>query len=184
MKKLTKEFILQQIKNKAKELNRVPYEKDVKEYQTAIKLFGSWINALSKAGIIIRNKSNKPIMYTKEEVLELFIKKAEKLKRSPKMKDFDENPTLPSATHIEYCFGDKWNNILKQLNLSPNYSQFQNEYTDQELLIELKKELIKLGSTSCKYYEENRNKNNMPCQKYILKRFKMSWKEILHKIDI
>lgn len=61
----TKEELIETLQQKAKELGRPPKQKDVKQYGTIVRQFGSFNNGLEAAGLPVNKKSKKKVITQK-----------------------------------------------------------------------------------------------------------------------
>ncbi len=113
-KKLTKEEVIQKVKEKSKELRRSPYSYELQNicYQ-GIKFFGSWNETLRLAGL----KINKRKKLSSEEKKE-YKKNYEKLHRG-RAKDY-------SNTEKREVFIDKFLKLKNELNRNPILAELLN----------------------------------------------------------
>ena len=107
---------------------------------TYFKRFGSWNNALEKAGLEINVKKG----YTKEELILTLKNLSKDLKRTPMMKDLVPRKDLPEASVFKDNFGS-WNNALKVAGLEVKY-RFR-KWKKEEIIFWLKKKYEELGKT-------------------------------------
>lgn len=149
----TNEELLEMIRAKAKELGRIPACKEVPHIGIITNRFGTWNKALDQTGLIEKTK------YTAEELLQIIRKKAEELKRMPKLREMSE------ARSIVSHFGS-WSIALEQA---------EQKFTDQELL-----EIIKI-----KAQEVGRipKATEIPYLSTILKRFG-NWDKALEQVGM
>lgn len=89
--KYTKKELLYKIKEKSKELNRVPTIKDMENlYYYYCKNFDTWKNALLEAGFDEKDISCRRKKYTNEELLKILKEKYVKLGKIPKTYDIKQ----------------------------------------------------------------------------------------------
>lgn len=126
-----------------KELGRTPGQRDMenkKGYPSAMtyaKRFGSWNNALKKAGIA----HNVISEYSKIQLIKLLKKKASVLGRAPYQNEINADPEMSSTGPYFRVFGN-WNKALEKAGLKSNYISF---YSDTELIKFIKKLYKELG---------------------------------------
>lgn len=182
--KYSDEDLIKIIQDKYKELGRVPRRRDVKQFDTITKRFGSWNNALIEAGFV---PSWKTEQLTQEDYIDLILKKAKELGRAPYAKEWDEDKTLPGIDKIRKVFnGKSWFEIVQIAGLEPIYthlgreeSHIFNQLSDKEVLSRLKSELERLNTTNQGVYDLNKSKQ-MPTSDFFKKRLKVnSWNDIL-----
>jgi len=120
---LTKDYLIQKLQQKAKELGRTPTTKDMrKPYPSCRKyyeVYKSWDEALIDAGFDVNNKVKYPRkkpdrgeIYTKEKMIEILINKSKELGRIPSSSD----TMHPSTKTYVNKFGS-WNNALFEAGL-------------------------------------------------------------------
>ena len=144
-KKYTEKGLIDFLVELSKELGKTPSIKNLMKskgfpsYVVYYNRFGSWNNALKKAGLII-NSEHKD--YSDEELLEFMLQFYKKNGRSPKSDDFILNKEgFPSPKPYYKRFGS-WNNALKKAGLDIN---IRKDYTNEELLDMLRKKAKELG---------------------------------------
>ena len=119
----TKDYLIQKLQQKAKELGRTPTTKDMrKPYPSCRKyyeVYNSWDEALIDAGFDVNNKVKYPRkkpdrgeMYTKEKMIEILINKSQELGRIPSSSD----TMRPSTKTYVNKFGT-WNKALFEAGL-------------------------------------------------------------------
>lgn len=107
----TKDELITLMKEKAKELGRTPTETEFKQFQTAIKYFGTWSNFQNISGLkvtYLRDLTDKK-GYMIAELQEL----AKELGRTPHSSEYGR------YDQSKKIFGT-WNNALKAANLKIN----------------------------------------------------------------
>ncbi|HCL4455185.1 TPA: hypothetical protein N2D10_003212 [Clostridium botulinum] len=171
MRKYSEEELLEQVRDKAKELGRIPKTSEVKSYITIIKRFGSWNNALKKAGYTNKEiyESKKRYVYTNEDLLNIIKCKEKEIGRIPHSKEIKQRNIISKR------FGS-WNNALKLAGYKDTQILKKNkEFTREELL-----ELIR-----CKYNELGRipKMTEFELQYEVYKNFD-SWKDALKLVGI
>lgn len=182
--KYSDEDLIKIIQNKAKELGRTPTRRDVKQFDVISKRFGSWNNALVKAGFVPNWNTAK---LTQEDCIKLIRKKAKQLGRTPYAREWSEDKTLPSIDKVRKIFDNKsWFEIVQIAGLEPIHTDLRykgthlfNRLSDKEVLRRLKSELERLNTSNQNVYELNKSKF-MPSAKYFFNRFNTnSWNDIL-----
>lgn len=114
--------------------------KDLPSPKAYFRRFGSWNNALKRAGLKINVRKN----YTKDELLELLNMKAKKLGRSPMGDDVNNDKKMPDRSTYDFHFGTM-NNALKLAGLEVKY-HFRI-WVKEELLQKLREKATELGRT-------------------------------------
>ena len=119
----TKDYLIQKLQQKAKELGRTPIARDMrKPYPSCRKyyeVYNSWDEALIDAGFDVNNKVKYPRkkpdrgeMYTKEKMIEILVNKSKELGRIPSSSD----TMRPSTKTYVNKFGS-WNKALFEAGL-------------------------------------------------------------------
>ena len=137
VKKYTDEDLIEILQEKEKELGRSPKAKEVKQWATIIKHFGSFNRGLEAAGLT----PGKVRDYTEEELIEILQYKAKELGRTPKSNEIKQFQTI--VKH----FGS-FNQGLEAAGLAFNRERSRsNPYTKEELIEILQHKAKKLGRT-------------------------------------
>lgn len=185
--KYSDDDLIRIIQDKAKELGRVPRRRDVKQFDVIAKRFGSWNNALIKAGFTPSWKTKE---YSREDYIKMIRTKAKELGRTPYAREWDEDKRFPGIDKTRKDFGNiTWNEILEIAGLEPIYTYLGyeeehvfNQMSDDEVLQRVKNELDRLNTSSLGVYDLNKNKD-MPTSRFLLKRLKAnSWNDILLRL--
>ena len=161
------EELLEMLKEFTKKLGKTPIERDLRNDpsmpsgDTYERRFGSWNNALKAAGLQINNTD-----YSDEELIEMLREFAEKLGKTPSIKDLRKDPSMPSAKAYRDHFG-KWNNALKAAGLQINLTYC--DLTDEEMLEALRKLAEKLGKTPT--HRDTKKESSMPSANAYIQRF-------------
>lgn len=106
----TKEELLSMLKEKAKQLGRVPTQHELNSnpgmpnFLTYVYRFGSFRMACKKAGLLYR-KRGIPIKYADTELLDLLKQKAKQLGRMPLGRDLGNKNNMPARQVYAYRFG-------------------------------------------------------------------------------
>ena len=122
-KRCTDSELIESLQRKAKELGRAPMlreideDKDMTSYTVYCLRFGTYTNALKKAGLGLDRRSWSK--FTNSELIELLQKKAEELGRSPTKNDLKNDITMPGFTTFQSHFGT-YTNALLAAGLQPN----------------------------------------------------------------
>ncbi|MCY9308676.1 hypothetical protein MOF23_06765 [Bacillus inaquosorum] len=136
-KKYTDKDLIGILQQKAKELGRSPKAKEVKQWATIIKHFGSFNRGLEAAGLT----PGKVRGYTEEELIEVLQQKAKELGRAPKSNEVKQFQAI--VRH----FGS-FNKGLESAGLAFNRERSRsNPYTKEELIEILQCIAKKLGRT-------------------------------------
>lgn len=93
--------------------------------------FGSWINALKKAGLITENV--RTYKFTKESILDSLKKWAETYNGPLTSIEFSKQNRSPSLGTIHYYF-DSWENAMESAGLKELYYNSTNNYTEEETI--------------------------------------------------
>ncbi len=185
--KYTDDDLIKIIQEKYKELGRVPRRREIKQNGVIRTRFGSWNNALIKAGLIPSRSTEK---LTQEDCIKLIRKKAKELGRTPYAREWNEDKTLPCTDTVRKVFNNKtWYEIVQIAGLKPIYTDLRvkgehlfNQLSDEEVLKRLKNELERLNTTYKSVYDSNKSKD-MPTSDYLKQRLTVnSWGEILLKL--
>lgn len=183
--KYSDEDLIDIIQDKAKELGRVPTRRDVKQFYTISKRFGSWNNALRLAGFDVNYQTYDDM--TKDDCVKLIQQKTKELGRTPYRKEWDKDRTLPSSDFIRKKFDNKtWYEIMAIAGFEHSHISFGeeenhslNQFSNKEILNMVRDEINRLGTTRQTVYELNKRKES-PTVYYLKKRFNTnSWNDIL-----
>lgn len=129
MKKYTDEELITLIRKLAREIGQIPTIRSINSadgYPKATvftKRFGSWNNALLKAGLEPRH-STKGKNKTSAEMLDDLRKKAKELGHAPSFREVDQDTTMCSAGGYRTHFKASWADILKMAGLKPRRNQW------------------------------------------------------------
>ncbi|MEC0394649.1 hypothetical protein P8832_23105 [Bacillus subtilis] len=140
IKTYTEKELIEALQQKAKELGRLPQGREIKQWATIRKRFGSFHKGLEAAGLIPNNTRKKP--YTKESLIEILRQKAKELGRAPKTKEVKQKAII-----IKH-FGS-FNAGLKAAGLTPNQTRRKTyrkkTYTEENLIEILRQKAKELG---------------------------------------
>ncbi|WP_039076322.1 homing endonuclease associated repeat-containing protein [Bacillus sp. MSP13] len=117
-KRYSDDELFQILRDKEKEFGRPPYKREVSQRGAICYRFGSWKNALKKAGIDLSRKPEKTI-YSDEELIRILINSAKKHGRPPKFYEVQQ------ATTMAFRFGS-WNKALAAAGLKAYYRNQKN----------------------------------------------------------
>ncbi|MCY9186657.1 homing endonuclease associated repeat-containing protein [Bacillus halotolerans] len=135
--KYTDEDLIEILQQKAKKLGRSPKAKEVKQWATIIKHFGSFNRGLEAAGLT----PGKVRGYTEEELIEVLQCKSKELGRTPKSNEVKQFQAI--VRH----FGS-FNKGLEAAGLAFNRERSRsNPYTKEELIKILQSRAKELGRT-------------------------------------
>lgn len=171
------------LQNTYKETNIVPTKRSLKNYDKIVYKFKRWNKALIAAKITPRYATK----FTKEQIIILLNDLAKKLKRTPTMLDIKKAKKdglyIPHAVNIRYIFNKNWNEILIEAGLEINREGSRNKYknlSDEEMLLMVKNELIRLKTNSSSQYEKYRDKS-LPSVPTLFRKFGR-WSDMLNRI--
>ena len=99
------------------------------------------------------------MLYSEERLIALLQEKAAELGETPNMKHVGSDPSMPSIRSYYRCFGG-WGKAIEAAGLAmrPDYKR---RYSDEELIVALKKKAAKLGRTPKR--EDIEHASDMPC---------------------
>ncbi len=120
----TKEQLIEILLAKAKELDRVPTQMDMKDdpstpsYATFCYVFKTtWNGVLVAAGLTPTKRAHR---YTQEELSVQLKAKAERLGRSPSKREVDEDPAMVAGSTFSKIFEKQsWDEVLLATGLEP-----------------------------------------------------------------
>ncbi|MEX3914328.1 hypothetical protein AB4672_21380 [Bacillus paralicheniformis] len=137
-KKYTDEDLIEILQQKAKELGRSPKAKEVKQWATIRKHFGSFKKGLEVAGLTPSKRTRKRT-YTESDLIEILRQKETELGRPPRIREVKQ-----SATIIKH-FGS-FNAGLEAAGLTPITTRKRKRtYTESELIEILQQKAKELG---------------------------------------
>lgn len=149
MRTMSKDFTDEEMLNSLKEFyvenNRVPYMKDFKGRKPSSDMisrrFGKWSVALELAGI--ERKKLRESDYNKEELIDQIHDFIKKNNKAPTVREMRKQGYAGIKSFINY-FGSFKNALIEAgvFELREDKHQFCKEYTDKELLEELKKYML------------------------------------------
>lgn len=184
-KHYSKEYLLQVIKDKAKEVCRTPYAKEI-PFNNALSIyaryFGSYNDAVKEAGLKPNREHHK---YTKDEIISIIQKTAKKLKRTPTINEIKN----VGITIISSKFGS-WNNALIEAGLQPkqvrkskrNKSDVFKNFDEEQIILLLVEWMLKHNNTLI--YTDIVNDDNMPSPTFLLKRLnKKTWNGVVKLVN-
>ncbi len=108
--KYTKEGLLNMLKEKAKDLGRIPTQDELNSdpympsFSTYVYRFGSFQLACKKVGLLPR-KQGRSVKYTDAELLDMLRNKTKKLGRPPTWNDLGKCNNMPARQVYTYRFG-------------------------------------------------------------------------------
>jgi hypothetical protein len=140
-KDVPEEKLIEELIRLADELGKTPTAGEMlregpRSPNTYSRRFGSWNNALEKAGFDLHNRSNIP----QNELLDELTRLRNVLGRTPTAVDMESKGRFGHATY-ENAFGS-WNNAIREANLAVNV---RSDIPKSELLDELKSLRDELG---------------------------------------
>ena len=119
MRKYTKEFLMNSLKDLSLRLGRNPTSNDIgkknnmPDRSVFENKFSSWNNALIVADLRINSYYRK---WTKEEIIKWLNYKYKELGRTPGIRDFDNDSRTPAKNVVKRLFGN-WTNALREANI-------------------------------------------------------------------
>ena len=146
VKRFTDDELLDLLRMAAVKLGRTPRVIELKgmdDYPSPVtytKRFGSWDDAVRRAGLAPRSRVWR--RYTDEELIDALQRAAGELGRAPTSKDLERTKGLPAPLTYQTRFGS-WSNALRAAGFTPGRSR----YTDEELLDDLQRIASELGRT-------------------------------------
>lgn len=108
--KYTKEGLLNMLKEKAKDLGRIPTQDELNSdphmpsFSTYVYRFGSFQLACKKVGLLSR-KQGRSVKYTDAELLDMLRNKTKELGRPPAWNDLGKYNNMPARQVYTYRFG-------------------------------------------------------------------------------
>ncbi len=173
--------LIKKLKDKALELGRSPTRRGMKNPYVYIGHFGSWNAALVAAGLEI---SKNQVRHDKKDLIKILLSWHKKHKKIPAMRDFNKDTDTPnSSTYLKY-FGS-WNNALKEAGIKRQIIRIDiNDISKEDLLKIFKDEYLRIKPTSCRDFNNRRNKDKVPSVNRIIRHLNMSWSDLLVKINI
>lgn len=153
--------ILQNVSENDKAITVEEYKKQriQPHYDTIVSLFGSWNEAIKKAGL----KENS-MVYTNEEMIKALQEYSQKKGNFTSI-DYEKAEVKPGYLAIQKRFGS-WANAVRNAGIEPGYVR----YTDREILYEIKRCLDE-KETDYITVEDYKRLSNHPCYGTIYKRF-------------
>ncbi len=139
--------LLEELEFVAEELGQTPRATDMDKYgdiapATFVNRFGSWDEALEKAGYDPdENAAGK--QYTNQELVSELQKLAKSIGRSPTTVEMNESGKYSSSVYLDRF--DSWENALVEADLDPENTKSSKKYSDEELIAELHRLRDKLG---------------------------------------
>ena len=177
----SRELVIAQVKMLADELERTPtcdefvYDSRTVSYHTIRRRFGSWNNLLEASGLEKNLKMKHGGNFVSdEEIIQQVKEMAERLGRTPKVKDFKMDKSTIGITAAIERFGS-WNNLLEASGLEPNF-KIRVGITRQELIEQVQELAEKLGRVP--QYSDFNGSNKTAGVSTVLSRFG-TWKAFL-----
>ncbi|MCF2132046.1 hypothetical protein L1I79_37355 [Strepomyces sp. STD 3.1] len=158
--------ILQNVSGHDKAITVEEYKKQKiqPDYDTIVALFGSWNEAIKKAGL----KENS-MTYTSEEMVKALQEYSQKKGEFTSI-DYEKDGMQPGYLAIQKRFGS-WANAVRSAGIKPSFVY----YTDREILHEIKRCLDEKGTHYITMADYERLSNH-PSSRTAFKRFG-SWKK-------
>lgn len=148
LKKYTNDILAVSLQEKARALGRTPTSEDVDadpdmpSYATYRLRFGSFPNAIRKAGL--KPVARHYVQHSKDDLLNMLREMAKTLGHTPTSREIDLCPTMPSSHTFRYHFGSL-ENAIREAKLAQNEIRASNRYTKEDLLSMLKEKTKQLG---------------------------------------
>ncbi|MCP4180323.1 MAG: hypothetical protein GY756_21375 [bacterium] len=177
----SEEELINILRMKAQELGRTPKISEISARATIRKRFGTWNNALKKAGLELNSQKG----LTEKEYIELVQKWANENGRSPKYIDWKNDSNYPDPSSILKKYNLTWSEILNKAGYDSNiqmknFTEHFDNISDSDLWIIFEKEYYEIKSFSYKEFDRERKKS--PSVKYLKDRFNMTWNEMKKKL--
>ncbi|HEO2443460.1 TPA: hypothetical protein VAP34_001648 [Streptococcus agalactiae] len=131
----TESDLIEILQQKASELGRSPKHREVKQWATIRKYFGSFNKGLEAAGLALNTARNRT--YTESDLIEILQQKAKELGRRPKHKEVKQGQTIKNH------FGS-FNKGLEAAGLALNTAR-NRIYTESDLINILQQKASELG---------------------------------------
>ena len=117
MRENTKNVLIGELVSMSKKLGRTPKIKDIKVSGHPVyqyyATFGTFANALEAAKLSVVRTTTKPNKkHSDAELISMLQNYAEKLGRTPRMKDVENEPKMPSAVTYVNRFGSYKNALI------------------------------------------------------------------------
>lgn len=194
--KYSKEDLIKIIQDVAEKIGKTPTVDDIdsKIGRTVFSYkFGSWNNALIEAGFeplqIRKRKSENFKNLNEEQMITVLVGWMTQHNYTLYFTEITNSEEMPSPTFIMKKLGkNNWSKVVeivkKNCNL-PSKEQIEQllftNLSDEEIIQKVKNELIRLETTSQKYFMTNRS-NEIPSWKYLNRRLGLSWNEFLYNL--
>jgi len=140
---ISEERLISDLQEFSEELGKTPTKRKMKQDGpwndiTYHNHFGSWNNALKKAGF----ESNLEIDISKERLISDLQEFAEQLGKTPTQNEMNQDGPWSTQSYLNHF--DSWNNALKEAGLEPNN---EINISEERLISELQEFAEELGRT-------------------------------------
>ena len=174
--KYTDEYLIKVIKEKAEELGRIPKRREVTIVSHIVfrKRFGSWNNAVEKAGLEAMRQKH----FNKEECLDIIKKYINEFDEVPLRSNFDAAREYPHSDTILNILNFKsWTKLMESLGYETAISKAEIKEERSIVLNKFKEEYIRLNPSSLGDFDKRRS--GYSSGQYI-RFFNLKWNELLN----
>ncbi|MEK4501068.1 homing endonuclease associated repeat-containing protein [Bacillus sp. FSL R12-0069] len=174
------------IQETAKRLDRSPKISDISQSHTIINRFGSWNEALKKAGLNI-NKERSYRTYSDIELINIVVRWIKENNKIPNRKEWCNVSDVPSPELYRVRFKKTWAEFIEMIGYgeaSKNHYRFKNaNISNEEILDMFKVEInyilkITSGAITSKLYDKHKNPDFLSSSG-MMDRFNKKWSDLL-----
>lgn len=170
---VTQDKIIKSIQLLAKKIKHTPAYYEYDKYKNRVcssqkiqRQFGSWNNALRKAGL----KPQRMRYYTKAELIEGIKAAANYFHKVPTILEYNSYPDKIGNNSTIACHFGSWNNALKEAGFKPYEIAITPNCTKEDIIANIQQIAADIGHTPNEE-EYNKNKKRVCCIAYIRKHF-------------
>ncbi|MBG9749703.1 hypothetical protein ABD81_02050 [Bacillus thuringiensis] len=174
------------IQETAKRLDRSPKISDIRQSHTIINRFGSWNEALKKAGLNI-NKERSYRTYSDIELINIVVRWIKENNKIPNRKEWCNVSDAPSPELYRVRFKKTWAEFIEMIGYgeaSKNHYRFKNANISNEEIMDMFKEeinyILKItsGAITSKLYDKHKNPDFLSSSG-MMDRFNKKWSDLL-----
>ncbi|MCU4715957.1 hypothetical protein OCE25_27285 [Bacillus cereus] len=174
------------IQETAKRLDRSPKISDISQSHTIINRFGSWNEALKKAGLNI-NKERSYRTYSDIELINIVVRWIKENNKIPNRKEWCNVSDVPSPELYRVRFKKTWAEFIEMIGYgeaSKNHYRFKNaNISNEEIMDMFKVEInyilkITSGAITSKLYDKHKNPDFLSSSG-MMDRFNKKWSDLL-----
>ncbi|MGR5968367.1 homing endonuclease associated repeat-containing protein [Bacillus paranthracis] len=174
------------IQETAKGLDRSPKVSDISQSHTIINRFGSWNEALKKAGLNI-NKERSYRTYSDIELINIVVRWIKENNKIPNRKEWCNVADVPSPELYRVRFKKTWAEFIEMIGYgeaSKNHYRFKNANISNEEIMDMFKEeinyILKItsGAITSKLYDKHKNPDFLSSSG-MMDRFNKKWSDLL-----